>query len=48
MNNPARISRQPVPELLDLVRALARMDEARDYQHSITQGPTHAIRPDPR
>jgi hypothetical protein len=25
---------EPVPELLDLVRALARLDEARDYERS--------------
>lgn len=31
MNNPARISRQPVPELVALVRALARAAEAEDY-----------------
>lgn len=31
MNTPARISRAPVPELLALVRALARADAKRDY-----------------
>jgi hypothetical protein len=31
MNTPARISRQPVPELVALVRALARADAKRDY-----------------
>jgi hypothetical protein len=31
MNTPARIKAEPVPELLALVRALARADEARDY-----------------
>jgi hypothetical protein len=31
MNTPARISLQPVPELVELVRALARRHEAEDY-----------------
>lgn len=31
MNTPARISREPVPELLALVRALARADATDDY-----------------
>jgi hypothetical protein len=31
MNNPARATREPVPKLLALVRALARADEAADY-----------------
>jgi hypothetical protein len=31
MNTPARTRREPVPELLDLVRALARRDADRDY-----------------
>ena len=32
MNTPARTTeQQPVPELLDLVRALARADAKRDY-----------------
>jgi hypothetical protein len=31
MKSPARISREPAPELLALVRALARADEAADY-----------------
>jgi hypothetical protein len=35
MNNPARISPQPVPELLALVRALARQAEADDYVRSL-------------
>jgi hypothetical protein len=34
MITPARLSRQPVPELLDLVRALARADAKRDYARS--------------
>lgn len=31
MNTPARISREPVPELLELVRALARQAAREDY-----------------
>jgi hypothetical protein len=33
MNTPARINRQPVPELLELVRALARAQAEADVAH---------------
>lgn len=37
MNTPARIKAEPVPELLTLVRALARLDEARDFAQGVAQ-----------
>lgn len=35
MNTAARISRQPVPELIELVRALARADAEADVARKL-------------
>jgi hypothetical protein len=37
MNTPARISREPVPELFELVRALARADAEAEFARALAK-----------